>query len=210
MIEFGFFSSLKQGGMVKRVYGDVEKWVRTGTEGSNAFVNVIAEVAGKKEKERTMFIKDIDAEYWRKYPEGRPDHVLRKYEWLKEHGFPVVPELEIDEKNTSILMTDMTQGGRVEIVDKHHPLSVFPIEIFNRSQIVEAIPVLAKEAFARGTGVFLDSDSYAVYVGEDRNGQLSILDLGQMSYKLGESDTPYKTEEGAIAQAHYFIKNYFT
>lgn len=122
-----------------------------------------------------MFIKTID---WRDRAEENSQlgwQTLRNYEYLKKNHFPVVPTLRFDSETNSLLMTDVTKDGS-QIIDRHHPLNITPVEITNLEECKQQLRTMVKDAYAEGQGIYLGYDSYAIVV-KDGIGKVMFLDI---------------------------------
>lgn len=152
-------------------------------------------------------------------PEARdrvawPEEVMKKYLWLKQHGLPVVPTLRVDIENNRILMTDITEGGKKILIDKHRKRLEKTV-INNRDYLKEELLSTAERAFACGNGVFLDFDAYSIVVNEHGLGKVYLLDLGLLSERLrnfqsiSQPSDKYQVRyslESAIERAKSFIR----
>lgn len=184
MSEFSGSFIKESNSKVINVKGTRLKSIPGGNEGMIAQTNITLEHNGKRRYvPNTMIIKKLEPEYHLK-PTAYGKNVLIKYHWLKTHGLPVVPTLRFDPEKNIILMTDMTLQGKQKIIDRHNPLFPTDKPIPN----IEALKIEAKEvaekAYAKGNGVFLAADSYAILVDSQGFGKLCLLDFGQLSYKL--------------------------
>lgn len=136
-----------------------------------------------------LIIKRINPSIIGDYPEASVESVLEKYLWLKSYGLPVVPTLRVNRDSQQILMTDMTNGGRNEIIDKHNPLAISRIPILNLGELKEELVGVAERAYNSGDGVILDRDAFAVIVDRTKNiGKVCLLDLGLGSYRLTRNE----------------------
>ena len=159
-----------------------------GREGDLSIVDINIAL---KSKQRTLtgFVeRKIDQNFIKTFPEASGNCILEKYNWLKiqkdnqgKRKFPVVPTLRFNPKTNSIIQTNVSLRG--EIIDKHHPLEN-PDKLTNSEEIITEIARIAKESFADGEGVSLDSDAYAVIIDEKGHGEVILLDLGAFSFKL--------------------------
>lgn len=135
----------------------------------------------KNDKEKTirMFSKSIDTKMANEEDRCSPDEVLRRYDKLKEAGLPVPPTLRISEDGKHILMTDLTQNGKYEIIDRHNTYS--DIQIRNPEQVRNEIANAAVSA--KNAGFIFSPDAFAVLVDKQTGiGNLAILDIGSGIY----------------------------
>jgi len=191
------------------------KTIRTenlGAEGRKFRVLATLLVRGKERQIGQMFVKELNLEVF-KDPDSVVRETLEKYLWLKKHKLPVVPTLRYDPENHRFLMTDVSEGGKYVIIDKHNPLAKARIKIKNLEEVKRRLLSTSKKAFAKGEGVFLTADSFAVVVDQTTGkGRVLILDLVKRSYKISGGRSPQLgytfAPSQAKAGAHSFIEKY--
>ncbi|MBI2310318.1 hypothetical protein HYU90_00620 [Candidatus Collierbacteria bacterium] len=172
---------LKRSGAGKgiRVRVILGKDVESGVEGKKAFGEVIVVGDTKERRGGQLFVK-----YAIHPHDSLVSDVMKKYYWLKKKGLPVVPTLRFDDKTNSLLMTDLTDGGKNIIVDSHHSLSEYGIkaeQISNLIEIQETLRQIAEQAYDDGEGMKLDDDNYSVVLEKDGfgfKGKVFLVDLG--------------------------------
>lgn len=142
---------------------DVEKTkpVFRGIEGDKHFVNVIL---GNRSLE--MFLKEMSSEDCQK--------TVDMYRMLKSMGVPVPNTLRIAEDGSGVLMTDVTEGGKYELLDNHNLHAT--TEVKNVGAICDEVAHWQDALYKKGwVGT---KDGYSVIV--DRNtgiGRLVFLDI---------------------------------
>ena len=105
---------------------------------------------------------------------------------LKEIGLPVVPTLRMSDDNKLLLMTDLTYGGKYEIVDRHniHPNNL----ALNSSVLAEQIKKIARKASENG--FYLNIDAYTLVIDKKtKEGKIFLSDLSsgvETKYDLEE------------------------
>lgn len=91
-----------------------------------------------------MWIKDYSS-----YDSARDvdirEEVEKRYIDLKNRGFPVVDTLRVSEDGKKVLMTDVTQDGKCEVVDFHHQFDS-TVRISNFSEMEEQAMRLYEKA----------------------------------------------------------------
>ncbi len=159
----------------------------SGMEGYDySFVNVEVTRSGKTKTIR-MFSKSIDQRHINE-KDGRvsPEEVMKRHSELKKLGLPVPNTLRISEDRRHILMTDMTQDGKFEIIDRHNTYS--GTEIKNKKEMKDKVKEYA--ALAEANGLVFSPDAFAILVDKMTGyGQVAILDIGSGVYsqeKLNE------------------------
>lgn len=168
----------KQGSLVRISLG---KAVSAGVEGPKHFVETSVINPRNLIKERKagqFFSKTLK---WGDLPiEG----ILEKYNWLKGKGLPVVPTLRYNKKDNTLLMTDMSRGGEIILVDRHHPLKMFGIgaeQIANWEALKVDVEKIAAVAYDNGNGMELDDDNYMIALDKtdaDYQGDVHLVDIG--------------------------------
>jgi hypothetical protein len=176
----------------------VEELGRVGREGDIGFYEL--EVVNEQKYRPTKFracIKELDSE--NHHYESDIDQVLKKYLSLKKIGLPVVPFLRCDRQNNFILMSDMTNNGMSEVIDKHYPRP-YNFEITNIESIKKEVFEISNLAFDKN--IFLYQDAYAVVVDNQTHiGKTCLIDIGRNTEFIRES---YSREE-ANQQVEMFI-----
>ncbi len=103
--------------------------------------------------------------------------VVERYLELKLLGFPVVETLRISEDRKKVLMTDVTENGKHDVVDFHEQFDE-NIRIVNYEELIEDV----KELYKKGTDNGLLFPHLAVVVDKDTGvGKVMILDLAEVS-----------------------------
>jgi hypothetical protein len=172
---------------------------QVGTEGEVGFYNL--EIIKKQTYQPTSLrvcIKEINIDTF-KFSECTVDEILKKYLLLKNIGLPVVPFLRCDGKKR-ILMTDLTNNGKSEVIDSHLPKPE-NIEIKNIGLIKKESYEAANLAFENG--IFLYQDAYAVVVDKQtRIGRFNLIDIGR---KTKIDNDCFYDQEFAFEQVNQFI-----
>lgn len=137
--------------------------------------------AGNSSKERAaglFFTKILK-------PHISAEGVMKKYLWLKGKNLPVVPTLRYDRKTNTLLMTEMSEGGKKLLIDRHHPLSTYGVrveQISNWSDLTNAVADLATRAYDNGDGMELDNDNYMIVLDKVKGGYLGRVCLVDIVY----------------------------
>lgn len=170
-----------------------------GTEGDKYYSIVELIRDGRTRRVGRMFLKILNADeaYRNFFPEYGIGQYLKKYQWLKKRGFPVVPTFRVNEESEEILMTDVTQNGEKIIIDSGNTLKDTGLTIQNLEELKKQVAKLSTRAFFEGEGLFLHSDAFSILVDKEGFGELMLLDFGTNSYFLGEE---LKKDERALAE----------
>ena len=112
-------------------------------------------------------------------------------------------------------MTDVTQGGRLILIDKHTPLSKQNIEILNLELIHSQLRAMALSSFNEGNGVVLGSDSFAlVYDPYNKIAEIILVDIGRGTYIVGNykaKGRKHDISENLVKRlAEHAIKTHFS
>lgn len=196
----GDFLKSSEKGRGAKVRINLGERVRVGVEGEKAFGTAIIRKAGKERGVGQMFVKysistDVSVAY-----------VVEKYRWLKKKGLPVVPTLRYDSKTNSLLMTDLTEGGKKIVVDRHHPLieyGIAPDQISNWMEIRQNVDQIAVQACDGGEGMRLSYDNYAVVLEKkdsDYEGKVFLVDIGHGANFIKDLHPLKRTEVLAVNQ----------
>lgn len=209
-----FYKSFEDLKPLKLIISDISR-VDLNMDNREAAVSIakINITKGDKNKDcGKMILKTplYDDENIKEFPEFSPENIFKKYQKLKTKGFPVVPTLRYCPENSCFLMTDLTEGNKNIIIDKHKKIRSTGILIENMEQIKEEIIDIANRAW--NCEIFLSFDAYSVVVNRESNiGKVYILDIGQMSYEIQHKDCLINnTQENAQDNAKSFLKHFLT
>lgn len=204
----GEFNKIYPKPRIARITGRVTNSYKKGVEGAKYLVSVKLHLGKKSKEAGSMFLKTLGNTDvpWDSYS---PEDTIEKYYWLKKHGLPVPPTMRLDQKLGQFIMTDLTQGGKYHIIDKHRG----PIKgsIKNSEDVENQIREIARQAYANGNGVYLDYDAYTIVIDDLGIGKAFVVDIGLCSHRIfaGSSKKGNKvTLSSAQNQAEWFINDY--
>ncbi|OGM19578.1 hypothetical protein A2771_03005 [Candidatus Woesebacteria bacterium RIFCSPHIGHO2_01_FULL_38_26b] len=153
-----------------------------GMEGWKNFVQTFVDSKNGNRREIGLFLKEFSSE-----DKLTPQMIFERHHRLKEIGLPVVPTLRMSDDNKLLLMTDLTYGGKYEIVDRHniHPNNL----ALNSSVLAEQIKKIARKASENG--FYLNIDAYTLVIDKKtKEGKIFLSDLSsgvETKYDLEES-----------------------
>lgn len=178
-----------------------------GTEGSKGEASVSVSIGGRTRNMSEMFVKDARES-------GR---LLEVYEILydafqkaKENGeidyIPLPPTVRVNGKK--VIATDMTQGGKNVIIDRHYSKLIeageipWEFELNNKAENIEQVEKIYK--IANSVNVYLSFDSFAVVADRQTGiGKLYLIDLGHIAPYKGPNRLGFgETEARAIAEGN--------
>ena len=166
----------KRGALI-RVEG--KEMIEVGDEGPK-FIGEASVIRGQREKRAGQFFVKIIT-----VGDASIGKVMDKYHWLKGRGLPVVPTLRYDKKNNTLLMTELSEGGKKILVDRHHPLSNYGIktrQIKNWGELKRQVGEIAAAAYDRGKGMELSSDNYMLILDKTTRGYVGNICLVDIVY----------------------------
>lgn len=179
-----------------------------GTESDNFFADVDFRTPTGIVRRR-MFVKKLDRYKTNQCQEGKGESILQKHAWLLRNNFPIIPELYYLQQKEWLIVPDVTDGGRIVIIDKHNLLPTSGLHMENIDEITEGIRTTAINTHNNGEGMYLGLDAYAVRVDKMSGiGILALLDIGTNSHLLNGSKSIFSGETLPIKQAQW-VSNYF-
>lgn len=144
--------------------------VKAGNEARKSFVEATVHSQSGREKTLELFLKT----YNRLDPRSAGE-VMATHTKLKQLDLPVVDTLRISEDGQNLLMSEITEGGKFEILDIHNTNPVTKVR--NREQLKEELEKVRETA--RSNGLIFTPDAYAIAVDKVTGiGKLLLVDLG--------------------------------
>lgn len=123
-----------------------------------------------------------------KYPEINVEMQAQKWLILHQLGLPVAPTFRIDPGKSTIVRTDITEGGKWKIYDTHsHLPENLRNQLKNLKVIKDQVKQIAVTAYNNGNGVLLSIDSFALLVDDNNNTKIMLHDLGMGSLILQDN-----------------------
>lgn len=182
--------------------------MNVGGEGNKSFAKTrVSTPDGNERYAGKYFMKLLDSELV--HAEISPRNIVRKYQWLKKRGYPVVSTLRYDSTSNSLIMTDLTEGGKKLFVDRHYCLPHYNLsvrQIENWGSVKTELKNLAINIF--NDGMALDDDNYALILeksGKKYKAKIFLVDLGYGAYILSEQAPKFRTIDDQIEWADLFL-----